>query len=112
MALSGLRGGKQAEGPLLIFLLGAVSILGPLVIHMFYPATPGVKQTFDVSDSLVGLTASIPLFVIAIFTLVYGSLSDRFGRRPVLLAGLLLFVLGSALSAAAPSIWKIGRAHV
>lgn len=104
MGLSGLRSRQQAEGPLLIFVLGAVSILGPLVIHMFYPATPGVKQAFNISDSLVGLTASIPLFVIAIFTLVYGSLSDRYGRRPVLLAGLLLFALGSALSAAAPSI--------
>ncbi len=95
------------DGPLFIFVLGAVSILAPLVIHMFYPATPAVKQAFQVSDSLVGLTASIPLFVIAFFTLVYGSLSDRHGRRRVLLAGLILFVLGSGLSAAAPSIWAL-----
>ena len=107
VALSGLRSGKQQEGPLLIFVLAAISILAPLVIHLFYPATPGVKQTFDVSDSVIGLTASIPLFVLAFFTLVYGSLSDRYGRRPVLLVGLLLFVLGSALSAAAPTIWAL-----
>lgn len=88
----------------MIFALASISLLGPLVIHMFYPATPGIKQTFDVGDNLVGLTASVPLFVLAVFTLVYGALSDRYGRRPALLTGLLLFVLGGVLSAAAPSI--------
>lgn len=107
MALSDMRRGKQARGPFLIFVLAAVSILAPLVIHMFYPATPGVKETFDVSDNLVGLTASIPLFVLAICTLAYGSLSDRHGRRRVLLAGLVLFAVGSVLSAVAPSIWAL-----
>ena len=44
------------------------------------------------------------MFTMAALTLVYGSLSDRYGRRPVLLAGILLFVAGSALAADATTI--------
>jgi len=88
-------------------VLAGITLLGPLVIHMFFPALPAVKLAFNASENQVGLTSSIPLFTMALFTLAYGSLSDRYGRRPVLLAGLLLFVFGSELSALAESIWTL-----
>jgi DHA1 family bicyclomycin/chloramphenicol resistance-like MFS transporter len=84
--------------------LTSVSLIGPLSIHMFLPLMPAVKAGFDISSALVGLTFSVTLFVIAIATLLYGGLSDRFGRRPVLLAGLTLFLAGTLLSALAPGI--------
>jgi MFS transporter, DHA1 family, multidrug resistance protein len=84
--------------------LGAVTLIGPLAIHLFLPVMPAVKSAFAISDALVELTFSITLFTMAVVTLVYGSLSDRYGRRPVLLGGLALFVLGSALSALAGSV--------
>lgn len=84
--------------------LGAMTLIGPLSIHLFLPVMPAVKSAFAISDALVELTFSITLFTMAFVTLVYGSLSDRYGRRPVLLGGLLLFVIGSALSAVAGSI--------
>ena len=95
MALPAIRPEVPQKGPLFISVLAAITLIGPLVLHMFFPALPAVKSSFGASETQVGLTSSIPLFTMALFTLAYGSLSDRYGRRPVLLAGLLLFVFGS-----------------
>ena len=74
--------------------LASISLIGPLAIHMFLPAMPVIKSVFAASDALVGLTYSVALLVMAFATLVYGSLSDRYGRRPMLLTGLFLFTFG------------------
>ncbi len=92
-------------GPFFVCVLAAISILGPLIIHLFIPALPNVKASLNASENAVGLTTSVPLFTIALFTLIYGSLSDRYGRRPVLIAGLLLFVFGSELAAISETVW-------
>lgn len=87
----------------MIAALAAITLIGPLSIHIFLPLMPEVKRAFDLPDSLVGLAYSISLLAFAASTLVYGALSDRHGRRPVLLGGLALFCAGSALTALAPS---------
>jgi DHA1 family bicyclomycin/chloramphenicol resistance-like MFS transporter len=97
-----MREGHPGAG--FVASLGAVTLIAPLTIHLFLPVMPAVKSFFDISDALTELTFSITLGVIAVVTLVYGSLSDRYGRRPVLLSGLALFLLGSALAALAGSI--------
>jgi DHA1 family bicyclomycin/chloramphenicol resistance-like MFS transporter len=91
-------------GLLFAFALAAISFVGPLAVHLFMPVIPAVKAALHLSSSLAQLTFSIALFGMALSTLFYGSLSDRYGRRPVLLSGLALFLVGSALSAAAASI--------
>ncbi len=68
------------------------------------PAIPAVKAALGLSESVAQLTFSIALFSMAFATLFYGSLSDRYGRRPVLLSGLCLFLAGSAISAGATSV--------
>jgi MFS transporter, DHA1 family, multidrug resistance protein len=95
---------NQRPGALFATALGAITLIGPLSIHLFLPVMPAVKSAFGISDALVELTFSVTLFTMAVVTLFYGSLSDRYGRRPVLLAGLTLFVIGSALSAVAGSV--------
>ncbi len=79
-------------------------MVGPLSIHLFLPALPHVKQAFAVDEATAQLTFSLAMLVMAIATLFYGSLSDRFGRLPVLLAGLALFTVGAAVAVMAPSI--------
>ncbi len=92
------------SGPLFALALASISLIGPLAVHLFMPVIPAVKAALGLSDALAQLTFSIALFTMAFATLVYGSLSDRYGRRPVLLSGLALFLIGSAISAAADSI--------
>jgi DHA1 family bicyclomycin/chloramphenicol resistance-like MFS transporter len=91
-------------GPLFAFALAAISLIGPLAVHLFMPVIPAVRAALGLSASLAQLTFSIALFGMAFATLFYGSLSDRYGRRPVLLSGLALFLVGSALSAFATSV--------
>jgi len=91
-------------GPLFALALASISLIGPLAVHLFMPVIPAVKAALGLSDALAQLTFSVALFGMAFATLVYGSLSDRYGRRPVLLSGLALFLVGSVLSAIATSV--------
>jgi DHA1 family bicyclomycin/chloramphenicol resistance-like MFS transporter len=91
-------------GPSFALALASISLIGPLAVHLFLPAIPAVKAALGLSDALAQLTFSIALFGMACATLVYGSLSDRYGRRPVLLSGLVLFLIGSAISAMTTSV--------
>lgn len=70
---------------------------------MYIPLMPTIQKAFSVSTVMTTLTFSMVLFVMAFGTLLYGSASDRFGRKPVLAAGLVLFVAGSAVCAVASS---------
>ncbi len=91
--------------------LWLTALVTPLAVHLFFPVIPAIKRVFQVSDAFAYLTFSVSLFGMAVATLFYGSLSDRYGRRPVLLWGLTLFLVGSAISAAAqtPVMLVAGR---
>ncbi|HXQ52470.1 MAG TPA: multidrug effflux MFS transporter [Stellaceae bacterium] len=84
--------------------LAAVTLIGPLAVHLFLPVVPAVKGEFGVSDALAELSFSVTLAAMAFATLVYGTLSDRFGRRHALLSGLGLFLAGSVTAALSGSV--------
>ena len=88
-----------------------ITLIGPLAVHMYIPIMPTIQAAFAVSTELATLSFSMVLFVMAFGTLLYGGASDRFGRRPVLLAGLSLFVGGSFVCAVSWSfeILLLGR---
>ena len=85
-------------------LLSAVTALAFCGLHMVVPALPLLVAVFDDSPARVQLVLSLYLAGIAAGQLVYGPLSDRFGRRPVLLAGLAMFLAGTALCGLAWSL--------
>jgi len=92
----------------LILLLAAASALGPVAMQIMLPAIPIVRENFGISTGTAQLTLSLSMFSIALATLIYGPLSDRYGRRPVMLYGIALTVAGSALCMLAASIeWLI-----
>jgi DHA1 family bicyclomycin/chloramphenicol resistance-like MFS transporter len=82
---------------LIVPLLAAVAAAGPVALNIYLPALPAVQQAFDASVTDVQLTLSVALVAFAASLLFYGPASDRFGRRPVLLAGIGLFLLGTLL---------------
>ncbi|MEC7488830.1 MAG: multidrug effflux MFS transporter [Pseudomonadota bacterium] len=86
---------------LFLVALIAVTLVGPLAVHMYLPIMPTIQQAFGVSTAMTTFTFSMVLFVMAFGTLIYGRISDRLGRKPVLMAGLFLFIFGSALCAVA-----------
>ena len=87
----------------LVVLVGATA-LGPLAIQIFLPSLPAIQADLEVSGTVAQLVFSLSATAIAVSMLVYGPLSDRFGRRPTLVAGLILYLIGSLVSTVAPSI--------
>lgn len=95
----------RATSPLGILAVVIVATaLAPLSMHIIIPSIPGFQDAFGVSYATAQL--AIPLFLIGMAgaQLVHGPLSDRFGRRPVMLVGLIVNLLGSALCMVAPTI--------
>ena len=88
---------------LLGILIGSTAV-GPLSLNILAPAMPGLISTLGAGAGTVQLTLSLFLLGMAISQLVLGTLSDRFGRRPVMLAGLALTVVASLAGLAATSI--------
>jgi DHA1 family bicyclomycin/chloramphenicol resistance-like MFS transporter len=102
---------KRAPGRVFALSLASVALITPLAVHLFFPVIPEVKVALGLSHAGAQLMFSVSLFGMAFATLCYGSLSDRYGRRPVLLSGLALFLVGSVLSALAqtPVTLFLGR---
>lgn len=94
-----LRGRTRAPFPLLV----AATACGTLGMHVIIPALPATARAMDISISTVQLTITLYLIGLAGGQLLYGPVSDRFGRRPVLLVGLSLFTVASTVTAAAPN---------
>ena len=79
----------------LIVLLAATSALGPAAMQILLPALPVIKETFEVSTEVAQLTLSLSMLAIALGTLFFGPLSDKYGRKPVMLFGLSITIAGS-----------------
>lgn len=95
----------------LVALLAAVTAIGPFALQALTPALPSVSGEFRVPTAVTQLMLSLSLVTTAFATLVWGPLSDRLGRRPMLVAGMALAALGSGAAALAPGIWPaiLGR---
>ena len=101
MNLSGRFAPLRANTLSLIAVLAATLAVGEMATDMFLSSLPTLAFVFDATTSRVQLTLSVYLIGFAIAQLVYGPVSDRFGRRIPLLAGTGLFVvatIGVALS--------------
>jgi DHA1 family bicyclomycin/chloramphenicol resistance-like MFS transporter len=88
----------------LTLLLSLLTALGPLSMDMYLPSLPDIGRTLNAPIVQVQLTISSYLFGFAAGQIFYGPVSDRFGRRPVLLAALVLYALATIGCAVAQSI--------
>src|ERR1700685_1166232 len=99
-----LTNGKVADiatSRIMLLMLVAMTGVAPISLYMLVPALPVLATTFDRDISVAQMTVSLYMVGIACSQIIMGPLSDRFGRRPVLLARLRLVVVASA---------EIGRA--
>ena len=94
---------QYAHAPLLL-LIALCLMLQPLSTDLYLASLPGLATSFNVAPSVVQLTLSLFVTGFGAAQLVIGPLSDRFGRRPILLWGLAAYLLASALCAFAQSI--------
>jgi DHA1 family bicyclomycin/chloramphenicol resistance-like MFS transporter len=85
-----------AKSRIMLLLLVAMTGVAPISLYMLVPALPVLATTFGRDISIAQMTVSLYMVGIACSQIIMGPLSDRFGRRPVLLAGLALMVAASA----------------
>lgn len=96
----------------ILALLAALAAIGALSTNIILPSFPAIRAGLAVSDAQLGLTLSVFFIVFAVGQLIVGPLSDRYGRRKLVIGGLLLFAAGGVLCGLAPniSVLILGRA--
>ncbi|WP_442973016.1 multidrug effflux MFS transporter [Rhodococcus sp. NBC_00294] len=87
-----------------IAMLALLAAVAPLSIDMYLPAFPRMAEEFGVSATAIQLTLTTFLVGLAIGNLVIGPLSDRFGRRPLLLVGTFVSIIATILCAWSPTV--------
>lgn len=85
-------------------VLIVVTMAGTMAMNVILPSLPGIEKEFATSVGMVSLTLSLFLVALAVGQLVFGPLSDRFGRRPMLLGGLFILLIGTVICLMATSI--------
>ncbi|MDA0367238.1 MAG: multidrug effflux MFS transporter [Proteobacteria bacterium] len=93
-------------------LLLALTGTSAFSLQFFVPAMPALVGIFETTPAMVQLTLTLFLAAYGIFQAIYGPLSDRFGRKPVLVAAITIYIAGSFLGAAALSIEMVIIARV
>ena len=88
----------------LTLLLSLLTALGPLTMDMYLPSLPAIGQALDASTAQVQLTISSYLIGFACGQIIYGPISDRLGRRPVILTALVLYSVATVVCAVAQTI--------
>lgn len=88
----------------LITFLGMLSAFGPFVTDMYLPTLPSMAEIFNTSASLVQMGLSTSMLGLAIGQVFFGPLSDKYGRRPVLIVAMVLFAVSTVVSIYSPSI--------
>lgn len=97
---------RAATTPPRLTTLILLSALSVIPVNLFLPSLPAIAGSFGVDVALVTLAVTAYAGTAAVLQLVLGPLSDRFGRRPVLLASLAVFVLASLGAALATDLWS------
>lgn len=87
-----------------ILTLVVITAVSTLTINVFLPSLPGMARHFAVDYAVIQLTVSVYLVSTALLQLGIGPAADRFGRRPVMLVCLAIFVVGSLIATFAPTI--------
>lgn len=95
-----------------VLILAALLGVQPITTDLYLPALPALTAGFGADMPQAQLTLSALLIAFGVSQLIWGSLSDRFGRRPVLMLGLSAYTLAAIGSALAPSmellvLWRV-----
>ncbi|MEU6236850.1 multidrug effflux MFS transporter [Kitasatospora sp. NPDC047058] len=96
--------GTAGPGRVTTAVLGGLVALGPLTTDLYLPGLPAIADDLGAEPAAVQLTLTFSMFGVAAGQLVFGPLSDRFGRRPPLLAGLAVYTLASVVCVLAPTL--------
>ncbi len=96
----------------MLFFLVIISAFPPLTIDLYLPALPQMVEVFNTDQSMVNLTLSSYFVTYAFGLLFWGPLSEKFGRKPILLIGLASYMVASVICAMTNSIEQLIGARI
>ena len=105
-------GQKNLSSGLLIAFLTCLSAFPALSTDLYLPALPGMAKLFGASESLTNMTLTAFFISFGVLSLVWGPISDKIGRKPVLLIGGILFMLASILCSFSPNVYILIIARI
>ncbi|MCU0427063.1 MAG: multidrug effflux MFS transporter [Candidatus Kapabacteria bacterium] len=85
-------------------LLSGLTAMGQFATSVYLPSLPSIGREFSAPVPMVQLTLLVYLLCFAVFQIIFGPLTDRFGRKPILYVGIITFLAGSILSYASPTL--------
>ncbi|MBU3848250.1 MAG: multidrug effflux MFS transporter [Candidatus Acinetobacter avistercoris] len=88
-------------------LIGALSTIGPLGIDMYLPSIPAMAASLNTSEGAIQLSLMTFFVGLMLGQLFYGPLSDKFGRKPMINLGLIIFIIGSIGCAFAENVTQL-----
>lgn len=88
----------------LIFLALLIIVVAPFTADSYTPSMPAIAEALRISADQTQLTMTLYLLGAAVSQLIYGPMSDHYGRKPIILSGLMITILGSAVCAYADSL--------
>ena len=103
---------KNLPDRFMVIFIAFMNMFVPLSTDLYLPALPEMSGYFSVSQSLVSLTLTLFFVFYAISMILLGPLSDKYGRRPILLFGTSVYTLASVLCAMAPNIYVLIGARI
>jgi DHA1 family bicyclomycin/chloramphenicol resistance-like MFS transporter len=92
---------------LLLMTIIMMEILSGAEVDIFVPSFPDLQNTFNLSPFMVELTLGVNLTAHCVTSLVVGNLGDRYGRRPIILLGLVIFMIGSLFCIFSVTYWHL-----
>lgn len=91
----------------LIFLLILLDMVIPLSNDMYLPALPTMLTNFQTTTSILNFTIAGFFFFFAIGTLIFGPISDKYGRKPILLGGVIIYTIASIACALSSNVYLL-----
>lgn len=110
--LPGAEASTRRLPPVPLWLLALFTFSGTLAMHIFVPALPYAAEGLRASVASTQLTISLYIAGLALGQLIYGPVSDHFGRRPTLMVGLVIYTLAGLAAAVAPDIHSLIAARL
>lgn len=102
----------RVGGTGLILLMAYLTGIGQLAVSLYLPSLPAIADDYAAPDAQVQLTFTLFILAFAVVQLIVGPLSDRYGRLPVLNAGLIVFTVASLVCMIAPTVEILIAARV
>lgn len=89
---------------LIIFIITLLSIIGPFSTDMYLPGLPEIVKYFNTTEAILNATLYGFVFTQALGILLLGPISDKYGRKPVLLGSIVVYIISSVLCGVCPNI--------